>query len=470
MGLQKRSKTLSTLSIKLMSEGESERVDFKRSPDGVSADDLVAFANSEGGGHILVGIDEIVSEGAQIGTVRGCDVGDQTVLQILNKAVSCIPPVSVDIFIENLDDRPILRLQIDTSPTRPHCTPKRIYCRRDGSRTRPLHPNELLKIFLENEARAFAERFEAAAERITSDLTNLEDTLDRSIKNMADQLGWTDYQLSDTESLLHTIASSVNGLRSETSDIATRVRSLFRQDKREDPIRQREYKKLVADLAKEIDQNADMMRQIAGGTDPSIKVTVKGTPALELTRADLQQAFQEAAHQIREREDLKKYKTYRKVPRKATKSDLAGFLLLAKGEGAGSDLKSQIDGAIGLGFVKYDGQVVGTAALVDGNHRLRDRLFVDAKSKLRPEDHSQELKWINLLPHHRQKGQLTAMLAKLLPLAKGTAMFAVAENSNELLREVLPQHGFRAVGVSFNAPEIAKGACHLFARMGENAK
>ncbi|WP_441255916.1 AlbA family DNA-binding domain-containing protein [Tardiphaga sp. 285_C5_N1_2] len=82
-----------------MSEGESERVDFKRAPGGVRADDLVALANSEGGGHLLFSIDEIVSHGAQIGAVRGCDVSDQTILQILSKAVSCIPPVSVDIFI-----------------------------------------------------------------------------------------------------------------------------------------------------------------------------------------------------------------------------------------------------------------------------------------------------------------------------------------------------------------------------------
>ncbi|TIX43045.1 MAG: ATP-binding protein, partial [Mesorhizobium sp.] len=209
MAIKKRIKNLSKLTRELLAEGESVRSDFKRLPDGISADDLVAFANSEAGGQILAGVDEQVVDKAQIGVVRGCNVNDATVLQVLNKAVSCIPPVSIDIYIENLDDKPILRVEVPPSQTKPHCTPKGVYCRRDGARNRPLHPSELLRLFLDSEASAFAARFEVAAERITDELSNLESSLDSSIRSMSDQLGWADSQLDDTESTLARIQGLV---------------------------------------------------------------------------------------------------------------------------------------------------------------------------------------------------------------------------------------------------------------------
>lgn len=118
----KRTKGLSPLSRNLLSAGESDQVDFKKVPDGVSQEDLVAFANSDNGGQILVGVVEEAAGGAQVGGVRGCDVSDSAILQITNKAVTCIPPVSIEITIENLDAQPILRIAIPSSATRPHCT------------------------------------------------------------------------------------------------------------------------------------------------------------------------------------------------------------------------------------------------------------------------------------------------------------------------------------------------------------
>jgi len=132
MGLQKRVKALSKATKAFLLAGESERVDFKRTPDGVSTDDLVAFANTDIGGNILIGIEEVAhQDGSQRGHVVGCDVGDQAILQILNKATNCIPPLAIEIHIENLDARPILRIEIPSSENKPHCTPKGVYCRRD---------------------------------------------------------------------------------------------------------------------------------------------------------------------------------------------------------------------------------------------------------------------------------------------------------------------------------------------------
>jgi predicted HTH transcriptional regulator len=140
MSEQKRLKTLSAVTRQFLVAGEGQLVDFKRSSDGISAEDLVAFANAAEGGTILAGVGEQTVAGAQVGVILGCDVSDNAVLQLLNKAISCLPPVSIDIVIENLNDKPILRVTVSPSKTRPHCTPKGVYCRRDGARNRALHP------------------------------------------------------------------------------------------------------------------------------------------------------------------------------------------------------------------------------------------------------------------------------------------------------------------------------------------
>jgi hypothetical protein len=88
MGVKKHSKTLSAHSRDLLAAGEGQRSDFKRSPHGISAEDLVSFANSAEGGDILAGVDEHSVNGAQIGVVMGCDVSDGAVLQIRHRSRS----------------------------------------------------------------------------------------------------------------------------------------------------------------------------------------------------------------------------------------------------------------------------------------------------------------------------------------------------------------------------------------------
>ncbi|MEH7877972.1 hypothetical protein V7798_10985 [Rhizobium laguerreae] len=188
-------------------------------------------------------------------------------MQITNKAATCIPPVLIEITIENLGSQPLLRIAIPSSATKPHCTARGIYNRRDGSRNRPLHPSELLRIFLENEGRVFAERFESAAERIAADLTNLEASLDSSIKNMADQLGWAESKMDDTESSLGDLMEQVRELERPIGNITERLRTIFRQDKRDDPVRDREFRRLAQRYAKGISERTDLMELIkTGGT------------------------------------------------------------------------------------------------------------------------------------------------------------------------------------------------------------
>lgn len=291
MGKQKRLKHLSALTKKLLNEGESEQADFKRTGDGLSAEDLVAFANT-GEGNILIGVTEKTgSDGTQIGEVTGCDVSDGAILQILNKAVSCIPPIAIVVNVENIESTPILCVHIPASENKPHCTQKGIYSRRDGTRNRPLHPNELLRIFLDNEGSAFAERFEQSAEKITNDLSTLETSLSSSIDSMASQLGWADMKLGDTESTLDAIRAKVQYLIEESSDSSSRLRALFK-DKNNDPVRKKAKDELISAIIAQLKEKPDLVDYLK--KQKSVSLNLSGKAAKELDKEDVQIALTEA--------------------------------------------------------------------------------------------------------------------------------------------------------------------------------
>ncbi len=320
MGLRRRSKSISALTRSLLSEGESERADFKRSPDGVSVDDLVAFANTDAGGNILVGIEEVTApDGTQQGVLKGCDVSDLSVLQIFNKAVSCVPPLAIEIHIENLSSKPILRITIPLSENRPHCTPKGVYCRRDGSRNRPLHPAELLRIFLDTEARVFAARFESAANRIATDLSNLEATLESSIRSMGEQLGWAEYKLGDTESILDSILTHIRKVDGTATDSAVRLRALFRQDKREDPVRANARKEMLDRTIEQLSEDLKLLEAIKSGR--AVQLTATGKAAVELDEDDLRSILADAVASASKMHEPRKAKIEVKESAKCSKKE-----------------------------------------------------------------------------------------------------------------------------------------------------
>ena len=115
----------------LLSRPEGLAVDFKRDAEAVKPEDIVAFANG-GGGTILVGVDEIrAANGAQRGTVVGCDVSDRERNKIVSRANSCRPAIPVQITIETQGKHSIMR--VDISKGGLHCTSNGTYkIRRDG--------------------------------------------------------------------------------------------------------------------------------------------------------------------------------------------------------------------------------------------------------------------------------------------------------------------------------------------------
>lgn len=291
--MKKRKTKVSKATAALLSEGESGHADFKRIPDNVSAEDLVAFANAKTGGSLLIGIEEKGGPaGAQIGVVIGCDVSDGAILQITNKAISCIPPVAIKVSIEAQEAMPFLRVDISSSETKPHCTPKGIYCVRDGRRNRPLHPPELLKIFLESEARAFSERFQSSANDITASLSSLESSLEGRIDSMASSLGWSDSKLDDTESAISSVLQYVRKINDDANDISTRLRALFRQDKRDDPVRQKARDELLKKVIAQLEQNPALLKKLEGGASVEMKAT--GSAAVEMGHDDFKSVLSEA--------------------------------------------------------------------------------------------------------------------------------------------------------------------------------
>lgn len=292
MASQSKSQGLSKVTKAALLSGESETVDFKRTAESITTEDLVAFANRSGG-TIYAGVEELSdSQGVQRGVAIGCDVSDSAKLQVLNKAVSCIPPVAVELHIENLAASPIIRVVIPASASKPHCTTKGIYCRRDGVRNRPLHPTELLKIYLDQEASAFAERFESTADRVTANLEQLEQTLSESIDSMGSQLGWAEYKLGDTESTIDTILGRVVLTEKAVADVETRLRALFRQDDREDPVRDQVRADFVKSIVDQLLNDKALLKRAAEGA--SLQISAQGKAAAELNEQEIKSAFHDA--------------------------------------------------------------------------------------------------------------------------------------------------------------------------------
>ena len=162
----------------LLAQQENHLVDFKEHIDGVDAGDFIAFANSDRGGAILVGVREgLDANGLQRAEICGCEVGDIQKLMLVNKAASCLPSVDISIHFENLDNEPFIRVEIPSSSHRPHCTASGTYKIREDGRNKALNPRELLSIFIESESERFLNRFN----HVTADLRKSLDALREEI-------------------------------------------------------------------------------------------------------------------------------------------------------------------------------------------------------------------------------------------------------------------------------------------------
>ncbi len=133
---------------KLLNSQKGLTVNYMKCIEDLQCSDLVAFANSEYGGTILIGVQEIIDiKGVRKVKVIGCLIGNNERLKIVNKAISCIPEIEIEIIYENLDNKPIIRIEIPSGKFKPYCTSSGIYLIRGDGKNIPLNPNSLLNIF-----------------------------------------------------------------------------------------------------------------------------------------------------------------------------------------------------------------------------------------------------------------------------------------------------------------------------------
>jgi ATP-dependent DNA helicase RecG len=167
---------------RMLAGQEGREVDFKRTPDAVKPEDLVAFANGHGG-TILVGVDEVqAKKKIQQGRVVGCDVSDKTRQAIVSAAASCRPAVDIHISVENTISKPILRLDIPEGPDKPYCTASGLYKIRADGQNIALEPALMKAMILHQEADEFIARFRMAAEDVISHLSDVHQDLAQQIQ------------------------------------------------------------------------------------------------------------------------------------------------------------------------------------------------------------------------------------------------------------------------------------------------
>ncbi len=182
----------------LLGSQENRELDFKESAGGLSADDLVAFANSPTGGTILLGVRENKDlNGRQAAEIIGCEIGDKAKLSILGRAGSCMPAVEVFVIVENSEGKkPFLRVEIPSGKSKPYCTSGGTYKIRGDARNNALTPDKLLELFMDTENAKFIDRFSNATHDLETDLHSLKTRLLSEMNEIYDHVAQLEESLN----------------------------------------------------------------------------------------------------------------------------------------------------------------------------------------------------------------------------------------------------------------------------------
>jgi predicted HTH transcriptional regulator len=232
-------KTLSQRARLLLGRSEGYELEFKEMLHALEPEDMVAFANSAEGGVVLIGVRETQAEGGrQRAEVVGCPVGDSEKLSILNRAESCVPPIPLEVIVENADRKPFFRIEIPSGPNKPYCTAAGTYKIRGNGRTLPLLPSRLLAMFMASENQEFVERFKAATQALEREVADTKARLMRETERLLSSLALLDEKLETFVSLngWSTWAGS-----SQTVDllaISRKIDALLQAVETEDPCRE----------------------------------------------------------------------------------------------------------------------------------------------------------------------------------------------------------------------------------------
>lgn len=199
----------------LLNHEEGYDVEFKQSLSGLDNTDLVAFANSEAGGSLLIGVTETqTGKYRQKGGIIGCPVGDKEKISIINKAEDCVPPLKIEIFVENSNRIPFYRIEIPSGNKKPYCTARGTYKIRGDGRTKALLPGRLLSMFAETESQQFIERFRKATKRLENSLADTKSKIIKEINELLSDIQGVEHKMEEIDASLEQIFSSAESAES----------------------------------------------------------------------------------------------------------------------------------------------------------------------------------------------------------------------------------------------------------------
>lgn len=243
-------KGLTKKTRELVNGSEGVDVEFKLIPSAVKPDVLVAFANSNLGGTILVGVEEFKGgKNIQKGRIIGCDCSDSSKLQIQNIASDCTPPIELQINIENINKKPILRIEVPSGRNKPYTTKSGSYKIREDGRSRALHPDELLAIFMNKEGDKFLSRFKESVlglealvegmdnkvstelEKLIISLRNLNKDVFIHLEDIFFQASLSTEEASDAGDTVEEVWKRIDGIGKELSYIHSKIDSSIEEDK-----------------------------------------------------------------------------------------------------------------------------------------------------------------------------------------------------------------------------------------------
>jgi ATP-dependent DNA helicase RecG len=217
-------KGISQRAKEALESSEGIDVEFKEALSGLNSDDIVAFANSDLGGAILVGVREVQKKsGKSKAQVTGCDVGDRAKQAVLSRAQNCTPPIDVEVFLENTGTTPFLRIEVPSGPHKPYCTSGGTYKIRGDGRIKALPPGLLLSMFVEKESHQFLTRFRESTEEMEHQLKELKEEFFSQLLEI-DQT--TERFRDEVEGTLSEIGQSAEAARNESeaaSNLASEI-------------------------------------------------------------------------------------------------------------------------------------------------------------------------------------------------------------------------------------------------------
>ncbi len=275
-GGQKEFKGLTARTKELLALGEGQSSEYKQSVEGVKQDSIVALANSTEGGAILVGVEEEEVGGVQRGKVLGSAVGDRQKMALISRASDCKPPVPVEIYIENTNHVPIFRIEVPSSPDKPHSTGNGTYKIRLDGGIKPIYPPQLLAMFMDKEDELFVSKFRQAAKEleegilatkglILTEIGDLQGQIDDSLReifqqadsasdNAGEAMGFADETLACVQGL----DQKIDGLDFDSGDSNAMLSAICSKLGLETPHGKRMKIKISEEMPALLDKNLEL--------------------------------------------------------------------------------------------------------------------------------------------------------------------------------------------------------------------